>query len=177
MRGKGTCCQCAFGNRGITPAHAGKSKEILEAIRHDEDHPRPCGEKTHAGAEKVPELGSPPPMRGKVVSHTYKDVQRRITPAHAGKRCSMLRLASRLKDHPRPCGEKPRGRGGNLPELGSPPPMRGKVPWHAIGVVCCGITPAHAGKRKEELEEVLENEDHPRPCGEKLYSNNSTALK
>ena len=45
MRGKG-CTHGASGrNRGITPAHAGKSVGGLRTRRKAEDHPRACGEK------------------------------------------------------------------------------------------------------------------------------------
>ena len=86
-------------------------------------------------------------MRGKGRILARSDLDSGITPAHAGKSSAHMRVYAYIRDHPRPCGEKV---GGNLLELfvvGSPPPMRGKVPRHAIGVVCCGITPAHAGKR------------------------------
>ena len=51
--------------------------------------------------------------------------------------------------------------------LGSPPPMRGKDINHCVYLISLGITPAHAGKRRKFLPEVVTHEDHPRPCGEK----------
>ena len=37
--------------------------------------------------------GSPPPMRGKALSVTFIDNNRRITPAYAGKRKNLLTLS------------------------------------------------------------------------------------
>ena len=45
--------------------------------------------------------------------------------------------------------------------------MRGKEPEHRRGCADCGITPAHAGKRRMCMWRWLRNEDHPRTCGEK----------
>ena len=69
----------------ITPAYAGKSnaRSFSPAIRRD--HPRLCGEKTTRGLFLQVPRGSPPPMRGKGISNLQKEIQRRITPAYAGK--------------------------------------------------------------------------------------------
>ena len=70
----------------ITPAHAGKRYAKLSRIHENGDHPRPCGEKPTCARDRVPELGSPPPMRGKVFKTENAYIPTRITPAHAGKR-------------------------------------------------------------------------------------------
>ena len=66
-------------------------------------------------------------MRGKDISDMEKRNGRRITPAHAGKRCGEKFSSSLNQDHPRTCGEKLymaiRSRG----KKGSPPHMRGKA--------------------------------------------------
>ena len=92
-------------------------------------------------------------------------------------------------DHPRVCGEKssPVGLQDNL--KGSPPCVRGKdfrqapaflasriTPACARGKVWCNegetetfrITPACAGKRIFILFLTINDQDHPRVCGEKL---------
>ena len=51
-----------------------------------QDHPRLCGEKGAFPALSHRELGSPPPMRGKVQDEKVENQRKRITPAYAGKR-------------------------------------------------------------------------------------------
>ena len=72
----------------ITPAHAGKSVWSSCSRTASGDHPRPCGEKTYHPHVHALLLGSPPPMRGKVILDRHYKRRIRITPAHAGKsRC------------------------------------------------------------------------------------------
>ena len=66
MRGKVTEVEDENGYKRITPAYAGKS-DIVHAISK-------C------------DIGSPPPMRGKVRSAFSSFFGVRITPAYAGKR-------------------------------------------------------------------------------------------
>ena len=85
MRGKA----CKFGlwkqDRRITPAYAGKSSAFVRDFRLCKDHPRLCGEKHNARINRTGHVGSPPPMRGKVVVSTAVVVASGITPAYAGK--------------------------------------------------------------------------------------------
>ena len=66
-------------------------------------------------------------MRGKVRALALTQLQCGITPAHAGKRSRAVAWAARMKDHPRPCGEKTCWSRCLSSTVGSPPPMRGKV--------------------------------------------------
>ena len=52
----------------ITPAYAGKSVRCTVSRKCSGDHPRLCGEKQTAFLKTVYQSGSPPPMRGKVLS-------------------------------------------------------------------------------------------------------------
>ena len=147
MRGKGPqIVRCTLDFR-ITPAYAGKSWLAHDCRRKIRDHPRLCGEKNAPVPARVPEMGSPPPMRGKGSSHSFKKSSIGITPAYAGKSYRMSGYIGVL--------------------VGSPPPMRGKgfagLPIRSRA----GITPAYAGKRSYGgwLKEV--RQDHPRLCGEK----------
>ena len=74
-----------------------------------------------------------------------------------------------MKDHPRPCGEKPSPLLFARREPGSPPPMRGKdvIQWPQR--VRTRITPAHAGKSLPKSGQSRTQKDHPRPCGEKCF--------
>ena len=85
MRGKGVDAYRFYKNRRITPAYAGKSDNKVGEIAEWEDHPRLCGEKSVLVMRAESPLGSPPPMRGKVLVPVRENVQYRITPAYAGK--------------------------------------------------------------------------------------------
>ena len=111
---------------GITPAHAGKTEELIRGLSGCEDHPRACGENVIGGMIAVTIGGSPPRMRGKLHGRATKATYQRITPAHAGKTVEKSFLLSRVKDHPRACGENRRAGQFLRPQLGSPPRMRGK---------------------------------------------------
>ncbi len=86
MRGKDSYqITDALGN-GITPAYAGKSTKYEYGERELGDHPRLCGEKSTIHHVLNKEIGSPPPMRGKVFLAPLVLSVIRITPAYAGKR-------------------------------------------------------------------------------------------
>ena len=169
MRGKGVFSIRQTERHRITPAYAGKSIHIPPKTLPSKDHPRLCGEKSKSVTTCPMSAGSPPPMRGKVLNIPHSLYDHRITPAYAGKRQEITRLAMEIRDHPRLCGEK------NLPHaqfrivVGSPPPMRGK------GLKVCEhrlsdrITPAYAGKSKRGRCKRQRFRDHPRLCGEKFY--------
>ena len=53
-------------------------------------------------------------------------------------------------------------------EMGSPPPMRGKVDRPQHHIIDEGITPAYAGKSFGDNVYDAITEDHPRLCGEKF---------
>ena len=134
------------------------------------DHPRLCGEKVSKVPLMLANIGSPPPMRGKVISTRIASVKVRITPAYAGK--SLRACSHKLlpEDHPRLCGEK-------VPEMlqfssvaGSPPPMRGKVFASKSKQDGFRITPAYAGKSAAMSGRYQVVTDHPRLCGEKTQT-------
>ena len=85
-------------------------------------------------------------MRGKVLDGYKDNPYYRITPAYAGKRASGFSLNLYIQDHPRLCGEKTPYWYLVFTPLGSPPPMRGKVPMSQVYEDMRGITPAYAGK-------------------------------
>ena len=91
-------------------------------------------------------LGSPPPMRGKVTNSIENIFDCRITPAYAGKRIIVFVDTVYQRDHPRLCGEKVFDFATGARIAGSPPPMRGKVYDWDIKTLADGITPAYAGK-------------------------------
>ena len=131
----------------ITPAYAGKRKGSNQRDWSAEDHPRLCGEKKFPGFCMLIQLGSPPPMRGKVPTNLAAQLFDRITPAYAGKRAATTASQPPEGDHPRLCGEKKPKRHRSRRMPGSPPPMRGKAIQSIAQIHRTRITPAYAGKR------------------------------
>ena len=127
MRGKEYSTQRVNLLDRITPAYAGKRFRFTPVLFGLRDHPRLCGEKVFRIPMRQTFLGSPPPMRGKVVQLFDLLLRVRITPAYAGKSQRHADTADRHEDHPRLCGEKALLRCVVCGRRGSPPPMRGKV--------------------------------------------------
>ena len=71
MRGKAEPRRILYDKLGITPAYAGKSFGVPLLDSGIKDHPRLCGEKLVALMEYVPQIGSPPPMRGKAKNLSF----------------------------------------------------------------------------------------------------------
>ena len=110
----------------ITPAYAGKSN-------------------SESTMSLMP-IGSPPPMRGKVLYAGGFREAVRITPAYAGKSKRFTKSSQRREDHPRLCGEKSCFFSASYILNGSPPPMRGKEAPTCYRNLRIRITPAYAGK-------------------------------
>ena len=71
------------------------------------------------------------------------------------------------------CGEKPQDYTGHRLASGSPPHVRGKVGYRLLPFLAGGITPACAGKRCCGLGRFRRWQDHPRMCGEKIFTSSS----
>ena len=85
MRGKVLPLLTKTSFPGITPAYAGKRQMTAGCSAAVEDHPRLCGEKVDFVHFCTSAVGSPPPMRGKVIFCKLLNIVNRITPAYAGK--------------------------------------------------------------------------------------------
>ena len=85
MRGKDNIYFVKTDRDRITPAYAGKSRSAKRFPRQAGDHPRLCGEKCRVLFWKRGRVGSPPPMRGKVILLHNCRKTTGITPAYAGK--------------------------------------------------------------------------------------------
>ena len=107
MRGKASCLYFRVPLTGITPAYAGKSYRERYGHHQGRDHPRICGEKSTRKRRTDSTLGSPPHMRGKVLSFVFRLNRDGITPAYAGKSSRSRFGRCGERDHPRICGEKP----------------------------------------------------------------------
>ena len=146
MRGKAQRAFHSIVTIGITPAYAGKSLTDPQPVFSNQDHPRLCGEKFVMRSRRLLCLGSPPPMRGKVLEMGTQILGGRITPAYAGKRTLTCCTSPAWEDHPRLCGEKEPIEPRELRISGSPPPMRGKAEHFPPEIMRHRITPAYAGK-------------------------------
>ena len=125
-------------------------------------------------------------MRGKRFCKLFLCHFLRITPACAGKTFVPIPQVTNAWDHPRLCGENLKILNPVLILIGSPPPVRGKLPegthdeyMARITPACAGktplrkpaavihwITPACAGKTASALSKTFSLKDHPRLCGE-----------
>ena len=126
MWGKGERYESIALGDGITPTHVGKSLKTGSCNALCRDHPHPCGEKSIAFIMPSIDLGSPPPMWGKVHTLYCRAGFLRITPTHVGKSISAALKGAARQDHPHPCGEKKRRYTLEIHRPGSPPPMWGK---------------------------------------------------
>ena len=106
VRGKGVANKTTRRMPRITPACAGKSSLVFPSHTLVRDHPRMCGEKRLPDETEPCKRGSPPHVRGKVVSCDNAVLLFGITPACAGKSTSNQAAHCSKKDHPRMCGEK-----------------------------------------------------------------------
>ena len=167
MRGKVVRAIPDILRKRITPAYAGKSSLTVAIYSHLLDHPRLCGEKQITPFSTPLYQGSPPPMRGKGYLEPFYSIYHRITPAYAGKRLQGYIIGLSTQDHPRLCGEKVCNFASGQQQVGSPPPMRGKVLPPVLIFAFQRITPAYAGKSSRFVKPRSSLRDHPRLCGEK----------
>ena len=65
------------------------------------------------------------------------------------------------------CGEKMYVKRDEIEAEGSPPRVRGKARFPGRTAVAWGITPACAGKSRQDRFVWICAQDHPRVCGEK----------
>ena len=105
-------------------------------------------------------------MRGKRAVYTRQLQYMRITPADAGKTFEFGQVPFGLEDHPRGCGENAISQILFMGMIGSPPRMRGKLSDLANTPAKSRITPADAGKTVCLQHVTVNEEDHPRGCGE-----------
>ena len=166
VRGKRRLLHSARMPEGITPARAGKTFSGVLRISQTEDHPRACGENAAGSLRLSRQPGSPPRVRGKLLSISNSLLQIRITPARAGKTEVDVRGVLSDADHPRACGENAVTGARSTARFGSPPRVRGKPCRMPPMPVLRRITPARAGKTAVPPSRSPRPADHPRACGE-----------
>ena len=151
---------------GITPACAGTTACLVTIFAVHRDHPRVCGDYGIVAGYQNTCRGSPPRVRGLLCGNSQWQWSGRITPACAGTTQQGSRPASRIRDHPRVCGDYAEVFGRKSISLGSPPRVRGLPVETAKGVEIARITPACAGTTRSALYWFLPLRDHPRVCGD-----------
>ena len=90
----------------ITPACAGNRARLPPIFLRRKDHPRVCGEQGWVIAACSASRGSPPRVRGTVITTSWRMSECRITPACAGNSGQRTGKMPRCRDHPRVCGEQ-----------------------------------------------------------------------
>ncbi len=161
---------------GITPAGAGKTEGEYLVRLLKEDHPRRCGENIKIFQNLCKRPGSPPQVRGKQGCHTVKILSGGITPAGAGKTGHAHGVRHRHTDHPRRCGENAVKAANTGTHVGSPPQVRGKLIENYCLRLYHRITPAGAGKTTVTALKAERERDHPRRCGENMFTARNTCV-
>ena len=151
---------------GIIPACAGNSRWARPQAVHLRDHPRVCGEQEAATTSLKLSQGSSPRVRGTVNTKVGEVLLKGIIPACAGNRPDPPVCAVTSGDHPRVCGEQMLKAIASIISMGSSPRVRGTVVVGRELLTLIGIIPACAGNREEQSNEVSQDRDHPRVCGE-----------
>ena len=147
-RGKHDAGQGRQRDRGLIPAHAGKTSCIRSMGTDGWAHPRSRGENASqvVGLDGI--RGSSPLTRGKPEPSKPSAIGSGLIPAHAGKTGRTPRGASPSRAHPRSRGENGERSVAENTARGSSPLTRGKHRELAPVVLRGGLIPAHAGKTR-----------------------------
>ena len=92
-------------DRGLIPAHAGKTGSHTATAARPAAHPRSRGENLFASMVIVPSWGSSPLTRGKRDAGPPATARERLIPAHAGKTRAKCNSSNPARAHPRSRGE------------------------------------------------------------------------
>ena len=166
MRGTLTAVVVCHLVRGIIPAYAGNTIQLILCFPPCRDHPRVCGEHQVRDTLYGTTQGSSPRMRGTLGSAIQAPFMLGIIPAYAGNTNDRTPIYRMRRDHPRVCGEHRKRPEGQTAARGSSPRMRGTHASRMISARVKGIIPAYAGNTTDVLGGVRVDGDHPRVCGE-----------
>ena len=109
-------------------------------------------------------------MRGKQAGFGGGLQAERNIPAYAGKTLTMRVTTLEEREHPRVCGENSICSGIVLYNRGTSPRMRGKPIADNQGELEKRNIPAYAGKTATRPARSHRREEHPRVCGENLFT-------
>ena len=168
-RGKpGTHARCGR-DRGLIPAHAGKTARRLSRRCWPAAHPRSRGENPARPPTAPRARGSSPLTRGKRVSRRVRAYADGLIPAHAGKTVTYGTGMEHPRAHPRSRGENRAEAGISTSIWGSSPLTRGKRVLEVRRAGAVGLIPAHAGKTFSTGWRAALSWAHPRSRGENLF--------
>ena len=165
-RGKLVVLQVAEGERGLIPAHAGKTLTMTFRLDRLGAHPRSRGENAASMLVGCQALGSSPLTRGKPQHIPGDRLRDGLIPAHAGKTSYSRSRRVFLWAHPRSRGENPRSYPKMPRDRGSSPLTRGKHYAIQDERTGTGLIPAHAGKTQSSSAWSRRAWAHPRSRGE-----------
>ena len=145
-RGKPVSDQLTGNDRGLIPAHAGKTGGRPSTASSDRAHPRSRGENWWGYSGEGSEQGSSPLTRGKQAGGLPPLRAIGLIPAHAGKTGGATRAKAPSRAHPRSRGENIIFKNEAGDRMGSSPLTRGKPESCEVWQGACRLIPAHAGK-------------------------------
>ena len=161
--------RCSRGRqRGLIPAHAGKTTHHRHELSRAQAHPRSRGENHPAPRGPRTPVGSSPLTRGKRPRRQYCPATSRLIPAHAGKTLRMSQYVLDRRAHPRSRGENQERPDDIDRPRGSSPLTRGKPRLQLSELLFAGLIPAHAGKTWSRWLAVSHKTAHPRSRGENV---------
>ena len=133
-------------NRGLIPAHAGKTSRSGPGCSCHSAHPRSRGENRRLLPACVGCRGSSPLTRGKPRMGCRGRARVRLIPAHAGKTSWLAMVQRPPAAHPRSRGENVAAASRPNEVPGSSPLTRGKRLVRGESAQLPRLIPAHAGK-------------------------------
>ena len=140
-------------DRGLIPAHAGKTRRRRSQSMAIRAHPRSRGENCPRSSFASTRVGSSPLTRGKPAGPPRPASKPGLIPAHAGKTVHEEDTMHFIRAHPRSRGENNKGGDGTGTSPGSSPLTRGK---HFL--TCAFI--AQIGQILESLELCASSESY-----------------
>ena len=153
-------------DRGLIPAHAGKTTGGVFSTMTPGAHPRSRGENLVIKAKNAQRVGSSPLTRGKRAPGCGCRHRRGLIPAHAGKTRRLRGLSLAMRAHPRSRGENLFQFRTSCAPVGSSPLTRGKRRGESAPAAGGGLIPAHAGKTARGGRALRSFWAHPRSRGE-----------